>query len=105
MTWLQADVSDADVGAQGHRRPGVRRGRELPVLQRGRRGARRSSIFRGRTGQYLHISTASLYRKPVLQWPIVESNLRQNPFVSYSRDKIAAEDELMRACVQHAGSR
>jgi nucleoside-diphosphate-sugar epimerase len=56
-------------------------------------------IFRGRTRQYLHISTASLYRKPVLQWPIVESNLRQNPFVSYSRDKIAAEDELMRACV------
>ena len=47
-------------------------------------------IFRGRTRQYLHISTASLYRKPVLQWPIVESNLRQNPFVSYSRDKIAA---------------
>jgi len=41
-----------------------------------------------------------LYRKPILQWPIVESNLRQNPFVSYSRDKIAAEDELMRACVQ-----
>jgi nucleoside-diphosphate-sugar epimerase len=56
-------------------------------------------LFGGRTRQYLHISTASLYRKPVLQWPIVESNLRQNPFVSYSRDKIAAEDELMRACV------
>jgi nucleoside-diphosphate-sugar epimerase len=57
------------------------------------------AIFTGRTRQYVHISTASLYRKPVLQWPIVESNLRQNPFVSYSRDKIAAEDELMRACV------
>ncbi len=35
----------------------------------------------------------------MLQWPIVESNLRQNPFVGYSREKIAAEDELMRACV------
>jgi nucleoside-diphosphate-sugar epimerase len=35
----------------------------------------------------------------VLQWPIVESNLRHNPFVGYSRDKIAAEDELLRACV------
>jgi nucleoside-diphosphate-sugar epimerase len=57
--------------------------------------------FTGRTRQYLHISTASLYRKPVLQWPIVESNLRQNPFTSYSREKIAAEDELMRACVRH----
>ncbi len=55
------------------------------------------AMFRGRTHQYIHISTASLYRKPTLQWPIVESNLRQNAFVSYSREKIAAEDELMRA--------
>ncbi len=55
------------------------------------------AMFRGRTHQYIHISTASLYRKPTLQWPIVESNLRQNAYVSYSREKIAAEDELMRA--------
>src|SRR5260370_5062165 len=55
------------------------------------------AMFRGRTHQYVHISSASVYRKPTLQWPIVESNLRQNPFVSYSREKIAAEDELMRA--------
>lgn len=54
-------------------------------------------LFSGRTGQYVHISTASLYRKPVLQWPIVESNLRDNPYVSYSRDKIAAEDALLEA--------
>src|SRR5258708_13058233 len=54
-------------------------------------------MLRGRTHQYIHISTASLYRKPTLQWPIVESNLRQNAYVSYSREKIAAEDELMRA--------
>src|SRR5258708_8148222 len=56
-----------------------------------------AAMFRGRTHQYIHISTASLYRKPTLQWPIVESNLRQNAYVSYSREKIAAEDELMRA--------
>ncbi len=54
-------------------------------------------LFSGRTRQYVHISTASLYRKPVLQWPIVESNLRENPYVSYSRDKIAAEDALLEA--------
>jgi nucleoside-diphosphate-sugar epimerase len=58
-----------------------------------------AATFHGRTRQYIHISTASLYRKPILQWPIVESNLRQNAFVRYSRDKIAAEDELMRAHV------
>ena len=56
-------------------------------------------VFSGRTRQYVHISTASLYRKPVLQWPIVESNLRENPYVSYSRDKIAAEDDAAGACV------
>jgi nucleoside-diphosphate-sugar epimerase len=53
--------------------------------------------FRGRTRQYIHISTASLYRKPILQIPIVESTLRQNDFVSYSRRKIAAENTFMHA--------
>ena len=98
VTWLQADVGDAD---------SVRKA--LGDLEFGAvanflsynaaDAAQAAGIFGGRTGQYLHISTASLYRKPVLQWPIVESNLRQNPFTSYSREKIAAEDELMRACV------
>src|SRR5258708_2642907 len=55
------------------------------------------AMLLGRTHQYIHISTASLYRKATLPWPIVESNLRQNAYVSYSREKIAAEDELMRA--------
>src|SRR5258708_19146157 len=55
------------------------------------------AMFPGPTHQYILISTASLYRKPTLQWPIVESKLRQNAFVSYSREKIAAEDVLMRA--------
>ena len=98
VTWLQADISDAD---------SVRK--SLGDLEFGAvanflsynaaDAAQAVKVFGGRTRQYLHISTASLYRKPVLQWPIVESNLRHNPFVSYSRDKIAAEDELMRACL------
>lgn len=54
-------------------------------------------LFDGRTDQYVHISTASMYRKPVLQLPIVESTLRSNPFVKYAREKIAAEDALMEA--------
>jgi nucleoside-diphosphate-sugar epimerase len=48
--------------------------------------------FRGRTGHYIHISTASLYGKPVLQVPIVESTPIHNRFVAYSRAKIAAEE-------------
>jgi nucleoside-diphosphate-sugar epimerase len=53
--------------------------------------------YRGKTSHYIHISTASLYRKPILQVPIVESNLRRNAFVKYSRDKIEAEDRFMDA--------
>ena len=53
--------------------------------------------FAGRTKQYIHISTAALYRRPNLHSPITESTLRQNDFVSYSRDKIAAEDVFLSA--------
>jgi nucleoside-diphosphate-sugar epimerase len=97
VTWLQADVTDT---ASVRKALGdLEFGAVANFLSYNAADAAEAvGIFRGRTGQYLHISTASLYRKPVLQWPIVESNLRQNPFVSYSRDKIAAEDELMRAC-------
>jgi nucleoside-diphosphate-sugar epimerase len=98
VTWLQADIADADSArkALGDLEFGAVANF---VSYNAADAAQAVGIFRGRTRQYLHISTASLYRKPVLQWPIVESNLRQNPFVRYSRDKIAAEDELMRACV------
>jgi nucleoside-diphosphate-sugar epimerase len=98
VTWLQADITDPDSvrKALGD----LEFGAVANFLSYNAADAAQAvELFRGRTGQYLHISTASLYRKPLLQWPIVESNLRQNPFVSYSRDKIAAEDELMRACV------
>ncbi|WP_030148352.1 NAD-dependent epimerase/dehydratase family protein [Mycetocola saprophilus] len=54
-------------------------------------------LFTGRTAQYIHISTASLYHKPILQLPIVESTARLNPYVAYSREKIAAEDVLLAA--------
>lgn len=54
-------------------------------------------IFAGRTGQYVHISTASLYHKPVVRIPYVESTPRHNPFSQYSRDKIATEDVLTEA--------
>lgn len=53
--------------------------------------------FSGRTDHYVHISTASLYRKPVRQWPIVESNVIGNPLVSYSQDKLDAERLLAQA--------
>jgi nucleoside-diphosphate-sugar epimerase len=54
-------------------------------------------IFRDRTGQYVHISTAGLYAKPIPVMPISESTPRGNRSVQYFRDKIAAEDRLMEA--------
>lgn len=55
------------------------------------------AIFEGRTGQYVYISSASAYQKPVERLPITESTPLRNPFWQYSRDKIASEDLLIAA--------
>ena len=57
--------------------------------------------FTGRTGQYVFISSASAYRKPVVRLPITESTPLRNPFWRYSRDKIACEDVLVSAYREH----
>ena len=54
-------------------------------------------LFRGRTGQYVFISSASAYQKPPARLPILESTPLKNPFWKYSRDKIACEELLFRA--------
>ncbi|GAB2572124.1 SDR family oxidoreductase [Microlunatus antarcticus] len=54
-------------------------------------------LFAGRTGQYVFISSASAYSKPVVRLPITESTPLRNPFWRYSRDKIACEDLLVAA--------
>ncbi|SNR94378.1 Nucleoside-diphosphate-sugar epimerase [Streptosporangium subroseum] len=56
-----------------------------------------AELLEGRTGQYIHISSASIYHKPVRRVPIVESTTRHNPYLDYAREKIAAEDVLHRA--------
>jgi nucleoside-diphosphate-sugar epimerase len=53
--------------------------------------------FRGRTRQYVFISSASAYQKPVERLPITESTPLRNPYWQYSRDKIACEDLLVAA--------
>lgn len=58
-------------------------------------------LFRDRTGQYIFISSASAYLKPVTRFPIVESTPLRNPFWQYSRDKIACEKVLMKAFDEH----
>ncbi|MCL2317048.1 MAG: NAD-dependent epimerase/dehydratase family protein, partial [Actinomycetia bacterium] len=59
--------------------------------------ARNVDLLRGRTGQYVFISSASAYAKPVASLPIRESTPLRNPFWQYSRDKIACEDLLVQA--------
>jgi len=54
-------------------------------------------LFRGRTGQYILISSASAYQTPPASLPITESTLLDNPYWQYSRDKIACEETLVRA--------
>jgi len=54
-------------------------------------------LLEGRTNQYIHISSASIYHKPVRQVPFVESTTRRNPYLAYAREKIAAEDVLRHA--------
>jgi len=54
-------------------------------------------LFRGRTGQYVFISSASAYQTPPARVPVTESTPLRNPYWQYSRDKIACEDLLTAA--------
>ncbi|GAB4458537.1 MAG: SDR family oxidoreductase [Armatimonadaceae bacterium] len=55
------------------------------------------NLFRGRTRQYIFISSASAYQKPPLSLPITESTVMHNPVWGYSQNKIACEEMLIRA--------
>lgn len=54
-------------------------------------------VFTGRTGQYVFISSASVYQTPPARLPVVESTPLRNPEWQYSRDKIACEEVLVAA--------
>lgn len=54
-------------------------------------------LFRDKTKQFVFISSASAYHKPVRRLPITESTPLHNPFWKYSRDKIACEQRLLRS--------
>ena len=48
-------------------------------------------LFAGRAGQYVFISTCSVFARPVPQLPVTESSPRRQPVFGYARDKIACE--------------
>ncbi len=52
-------------------------------------------LFRGKTRQFMYISSASAYQKPAASPYITEGTPLANPFWEYSRNKIACEAFLM----------
>lgn len=53
-------------------------------------------LFHGRTKQYIYISSASAYQKPLSDYRINEGTPLANPYWEYSRNKIAGEELLMK---------
>jgi nucleoside-diphosphate-sugar epimerase len=58
-------------------------------------------LFQDRTGQFVFISSASAYQKPLARLPITESTPLVNPYWEYSRRKIACEELLLQAHREH----
>ena len=57
-------------------------------------------LFRGKTDQFLFISSASAYQKPPQNHVITERTPLENPYWEYSRNKIACEDRLLFAYLE-----
>ncbi len=53
-------------------------------------------LFKGKTKQFIFISSASAYQKPLSDYRINEGTPLSNPYWEYSRNKIACEDYLMK---------
>ena len=54
-------------------------------------------LFSGNCGQYIFISSASVYQKPLSNYIVTESTPLANPYWQYSSDKIACEEILIQA--------
>lgn len=52
-------------------------------------------LFKDKTKQFIFISSASAYQKPLSDYRVSEATPLANPYWQYSRDKIACEDYLM----------
>ena len=94
--WIQADMNNEQAVAE------ILRGRHFDCVcqfigfQR-EQAERDIRLFQGKTNQYLYISSASAYHKPVMDYRITEGTSLANPYWEYSRNKIACEEVLMKA--------
>lgn len=53
-------------------------------------------LFNGKTKQFMYISSASAYHKPLKDYRILEGTTLANPYWEYSRNKISCEDFLLK---------
>jgi len=58
-------------------------------------------LFAGKTKQFMFISSASAYQKPLSDYRITEGTPLANPYWEYSRNKIACEDYLLKQYRDH----
>ncbi|MDA3901398.1 MAG: SDR family oxidoreductase [Spirochaetes bacterium] len=56
---------------------------------------RNYKLFKNKVSQYIFISSASAYQKPLSDYRVTEGTPLSNPFWEYSRNKIACEEYLM----------
>jgi nucleoside-diphosphate-sugar epimerase len=59
-------------------------------------------LLNGLVKQYVFISSASAYQKPIPKLPITEETPLDNPFWEYSRNKQACEELLLKAHREHS---
>jgi nucleoside-diphosphate-sugar epimerase len=59
-------------------------------------------LFGDRTRHYVHISSASVYHRPLPKGPVSESTYAHNPNHAYMRDKAEAEKVFLAAFAEHA---
>lgn len=64
------------------------------IVQKPEQIERDYRLFHDKTRQYIFISSASAYQKPLSHYEITESTPLYNPYWEYSRNKIACEDTL-----------
>jgi nucleoside-diphosphate-sugar epimerase len=53
-------------------------------------------LFKNKTKQFIFISSASVYQKPLSDYRVSEATPLANPYWQYSRDKIACEEYVMK---------
>ena len=85
---LVGDMNDAAYGQLGDRRFDVVAQFRLYTPDQMKRDI---ATFTGKTGQYVFISSASVYEKPVRHYMMTERTKLENRYWQYSRDKIACE--------------